>query len=428
MLNNKFFQVCITGIALVCAALTSLRPALAGGKARVLRIFNAADGSYSIAPLIFDKQGNLFGTTEYGGKGYEFGVVFELTLKSDGMWSGKVIHAFNGPDGASPGSGLVADSVGNLYGATTQGGTSKACGMGCGTIFRLSLAQDGRWTRKLLYSFKGGLDGAYPLGNLVLDSAGNLYGTTWTEGARGVGTAFKLCPHANGNWTKKTLHGFGRGKDGSFPSGITIDSKGNLYGTTASGGASYQGAVFQLAPSSSGPWKETVLYSFCSASGCTDGDGPTSGLTFDAAGNLYGVTVAGGSSDNGTVFELMPGENGRWTETVLHSFSGADGDGPLATVVFDKSGALYGTTGKGGAFDDGVVFKLTPKQNGQWSESVLHTFDGKNGAYPFASLTFDARKETSTEPPHWVATSGASAPKTADKDVVSCLKSLLNRH
>jgi uncharacterized repeat protein (TIGR03803 family) len=388
MFNNRYFSVCVIGLALLCASLIGVRPAFAASKEKVLRKFNAANGGYSIAPLVFDSAGNLYGTTEYGGS-HGLGVVFERTPGTNGKWTGKVLHSFNGPDGASPGSGLVSDSAGNLYGATTEGGSSRACSMGCGTIFRLSLGQDGRWKRKLLYSFKGGRYDSYPLGNLVLDSAGNLYGTTWSGGTYATGTAFELCPHANGKWTKKALHSFGRVKDGSFPFGITIDAHGNLYGTTAYGGVSDQGSVFELTPSSTGPWNETVLYSFCSASNYTDGDGPF-GLTLDTVGNLYGVTVAGGSSDNGTVFELVSGENGHWTETILHSFSGKDGDGPQATVVFDKSGALYGTTGKGGTNGDGVVFKLIPEKDGQWNEMLVHDFDGKNGLNPFASLIFDA--------------------------------------
>jgi uncharacterized repeat protein (TIGR03803 family) len=205
---------------------------------------------------------------------------------------------------------------------------------------------------------------------------------------------WKLAPNPDGTWgTLTVLHEFTGGADGAFPyAGLVFDAVGNLYGTTGSGGSTACmdgcGVVFKLAPRPEGTWTESVLYTF---TGGADGDGPLAGLIFDA-GDLYGTTVGGGASDEGVVFKLAPNSHGTWTESVLYSFTGgADGAHPYAGLVFDAAGNLYGTTYASGAYNNGVVFKLTPNPEGTWTESILHTFTGgADGATPYAGLIFDA--------------------------------------
>jgi len=189
---------------------------------------------------------------------------------------------------------------------------------------------------------------------------------------------------------EKVLYSFqNNGSDGNYPyASLISDTQGNLYGTTSMGGAYGYGAVFELSPVG-GTWTETVLYSFCSQGGsnCTDGADPVAALIQDSNGNFYGSTTSGGAGC-GTVFELTPAAGGGWTETVLHSFTGTDGCYPYAGVVSDASGNLYGTTFEGGAYDSGAVFELTL---GDWTETVLHSFHSRDGRGPAAGLIFDAK-------------------------------------
>lgn len=244
-------------------------------------------------------------------------------------------------------------------------------------------------SESVLYNFKGGRDGSNPMGALVADRAGNLYGTTAEGGSSncptGCGTVFRLTPPAaqGGSWTETVLYRFTTGSDGAAPeSNLIFDAAGSLYGTTAGGGdASSDGTVFRLTPPSApgGAWSETVLYRF---TGHSDGKVPLAGLVFDQNGNLYGTTVFGGTTSAGIVFQLTPQatEGGAWTETVLHTFGhGNDGLDPEAGLIFDNRGALYGTT------ITGTVFKLSPPS---WTESVLFNFTGggNNGSWPCALI------------------------------------------
>jgi uncharacterized repeat protein (TIGR03803 family) len=328
----------------------------------------------------------------------------------------KVLHAFSGNDGAQPESSLTFDAAGNLYG-TTYGGANtnnNLCGSaGCGTVFELMHGTNGGWQRRVLHAFTGGSDGAHPLGTLVFDAEGNLYGTTSFGGSntcnQGCGTVFKLTPASKGRWKETVLYAFTDSPDGASPAaGVIFDGAGNLYGTTRNGGdAGEGGTVFTLTPTSSG-WKETVLYSFVYGCGknqgsCGDGASPQASLIFDAKGNLYGTTFIGGTggcsyndSDGvgcGTVFELTSSSNG-WTETVLYSFTGeADGGFPVAGLVMDTALNLYGTSELGGGYCNagscGNVFRLMQTRRGQWKETVIHNFEGKDGATPQASLIMD---------------------------------------
>jgi uncharacterized repeat protein (TIGR03803 family) len=251
-------------------------------------------------------------------------------------------------------------------------------------------------------------DGAQPFaGSLVFDSTGNLYGTTSfgynSSCTAGCGTVFELIRGSKGKWSHKVLHGFTGGSDGFQPNGTLIfDAAGNLYGVTSRGGnqscPTGCGTVYKLAPSGGGKWTKTVLYSFSGK----DGAFPLGGLTLDSAGNLYGTTWQGGDYQScpqngcGVVFRLKPGRQGQWTETVLLAFDGTDGSQPNSTLTFDTSANLYGVTSQGGNYKActtigcGVVFKLAPGTKGQWTETVLHTFGGNDGIDPTGTLVFDA--------------------------------------
>jgi uncharacterized repeat protein (TIGR03803 family) len=341
----------------------------AAGKLTVLHNFagGTKDGANPLAGLIRDAAGSLYGTT-YGGGTYNLGAVFKVDT------SGKesVLYSFAGsPDGAHPAAGLVQDAAGNFYGTTENGGY-----LGTGTIYKL----DKNGTETVLYSFAAGADGAYPEAGLVLDGAGNLYGTTAEGGgprcydSLGCGTVFKLDTAGK----ETVLYSFGGSPDGEYPvAGLLRDNAGNLYGTTSSGGASSFGTVFKLDTTG----KETVLYSFA---GSPDGEHPYAGLVQDAAGDLYGTTSSGGASSLGTVFKL----DTTGKESILYSFAQLpDGEYPYVGLVHDTAGNLYGATDEGGLSGLGTVFKLDTTGK----ETVLYSFvAGSGGAGPYASLVRDA--------------------------------------
>jgi len=320
----------------------------------------------------------------------------------------KTLHKFTGSDGGSPWAGLTRDAAGNLYGTTTFGG-----GAGLGTVFKLTSKANGRWAESVLWGFAGG-DGATPYAGLIFDSAGNLYGTTAQGGASAGGTVFKLVNNGDGHWTESVLYSFcsiTNCADGAFPtSNLVVDRAGNLYGVTTAGGNSYCGysvgcgTVFKLTANADGSWTESVLYSFCSITNCSQGFRASSGLVFDADGNLYGTTASGGDLECnapygcGVVFKLTQNVEGRWKESVLHKFTGADGSNPASLLVFDQERNLYGTTETGGSGNRsqcggsgcGVVFQLTPNADGRWEEKVLHDFSGAaDGGTPDAGVIFD---------------------------------------
>ena len=283
-------------------------------------------------------------------------------------------------DGIRPRGGLVFDQAGNLYGTTSRGGAH-----GAGTVFKLTPNGDGTWAQNVLYSFKAGNDGAGPEASLIFDQGGNLYGTTAEGGSSNGGTVFKLTPKGS-VWIESVLYSFAAGNGYAPVAELIFDTAGNLYGTTSMGGAHGSGTAFRLTPNGT----ESVLYSFCSATNCSDGNGPMAGVIFDQSGNLYGTTSRGGALNQGTVFKLSPNGGSR-RHSVLHSFTGTkDGSDPLAGLIFDTIGNLYGTTSSGGANGLGVVFKLAPNANGSWQERVLRNFTGsKGGANPAAGLIFD---------------------------------------
>ncbi|MGD1022295.1 MAG: choice-of-anchor tandem repeat GloVer-containing protein [Candidatus Sulfotelmatobacter sp.] len=238
-------------------------------------------------------------------------------------------------------------------------------------------------TESILYAFSGGSDGGTPYSTLTLDSSGNLYGTTFNGGASGAGTVYELSPGADG-WRETVLFSFD-GKDGDGPySGVIFDAEGNIYGTTAFGGAHGSGTAYELKLSTKGVWKETVLHNFGSV-----GKTPQGNIVFDKDGNLYGTTFYGGRYGKGTVWELSPNGKGGWVSKTLHTFGeGSDGANPYAGVIVDAEGNAYGTTWIGGANSAGVVFELVPKPSGPWKEQILYSF---SGAGSVGGLIFDAK-------------------------------------
>jgi hypothetical protein len=363
----------------------------------VLHSFNSngSDGSYPYGGVIFDAKGSLYGTTVEGGR-YDLGIAFELLPATGEKWKERVLHSFGGgSDGASPNAALTVDSSGNLYGTTFSGGNA-----GVGSVFELTLKASGEWKETVLLNFGSG-SAAYPAAPLIMDAAGNLYGTT--VGYNLDGAVFELVK-VNGAWTEQDLHIFdySQGDGGQPYAPVVLDAKGNLYGTTKIGpGPEYDdGIVFQLVPNQTGPWTENVLEEFV---GGVAGFTPYAGVVLDTAGNLYGANYDGGQGKGGgTVFKLTPEPDGRRTkETVLHSFPKTylDGANPAFAPVFDGKGNLYGTTSIGGSgactefgvvVGCGVVYELSPAAGG-WTETILYSFDnnGTDPYFPSSGLNLD---------------------------------------
>jgi uncharacterized repeat protein (TIGR03803 family) len=370
------------GVSLALALAMAILPAVVASPSAQAQHFKVlynfkrgSDGAFPqyVTP-VQDEAGNLYGTTDLGGAGC--GTVFKVDAKT-----GKetVLHSFGGDsDGCRPYSGLVL-SEGTLYGTTLQGGEWDYCGMRqditCGTVFSVDI-ETGAET--VLYSFTGGTDGGFPYGGLVL-SSGELYGTTSAE-CCGYGTVFEVDVNTG---ALTVLHTFD-GSHGQNPqSGLTLDATGKvLYGTTPRGGSADWGLVFSLTIET---MKYTVLYSF---TGSRTGRQPFGTLALDSDGNLYGTTVAGGTYDYGTVFKLDPGTG---AESVLYNFTGKKGDGayPRGGVTLGESGSLYGATEFGGSGNCvkgkdhgcGTVFKLV-----EGTETVLHSFSGSDGEFPVGGL------------------------------------------
>jgi hypothetical protein len=381
------------------------------------------DGALPVGGVVFDQQGNLYGATQRGG-GTDCspmaacGTVYQLVppAKKGSPWTENVLHVFQGKqhnDGEFPSGGVIADTLGNIYGTASYGGTGDCVLLGikggCGTVFKLSPPQTkgGKWTYTIVYSFKGGNDGYLPFGDLVFDSAGNLYGATYFGGGKGTtcdpyyqycGTVFELSsPHKQGGkWTEKVLHRFAGGTDGANPNGgLVLDKKGKVYGTTYGGGKEGGkcgslgcGTAFELAPPTQGggSWKEKQVHIF---TGDNDGAQPSGGLIFDAEESLSGTALGGNASGGGIVFRLAA--VGRvWRETVLHWFSNNGPGAPMAGLTIDSLGNLYGTTGPGSQY--GTIFRLkTPVSHGAaWALTLLYSFPGvPNGRIPLANPVFD---------------------------------------
>ncbi len=355
---------------------------------KVLYVFKTeAEGAAPKGNLVMDGAGNLYGTTSGAGG---FGNVFKLTPHADGTWTETVLHSFSGSDGSSPVAGVTLDAAGNLYGTTSRGGAFCPNLGGCGVVFKLAHNTDGTWTESVLWSFEGP---HFPLGGVVFDKAGNLYGTTYNGGdpscepPNGCGLVFKLAPNRDGIWNLTPIHKFTGSPDGRNPmAGVTFDALGNLYGTTTYGGldnTQSAGTIFELAPNSDGSWTETVLHAFTGFFG--DGAYPFAGVTVTREGGLYFTTAYGGE------LNCFGGRLALGCGTASgFNFNGANGAVPIGTVTVDALGNIYGTTASGGdlncssPFGCGVVFKLSDGHL-----TLLHVFEGCGGENPYSGLIMD---------------------------------------
>ncbi len=362
-----------------------------------------SDGAFPKSALLLDAAGNLYGTTVSGGNNESFcggegcGIVFELSPNIEGSWSETILYAFCPnkfcADGASPMSGLVIDPQGNLYGSTRYGGTSPNDGI----VYELSPPSlpSGSWTEKVLYNFcslQNCSDGAVP-NQVILDTSGNLYGTTVEGGSMNHGVVFELSPSAS-SWSESVLFKFCTSGQkiicptGAQPlAGVTFDTRGNLYGTTSNGGSKTgpgSGLVYELSPNSTG-WIETNIYSFYTEN--QNQASPSGNVIFDALGNLYSTTASAGAFECGQVFKLSLQNGGEFRRV---SFNCQNGNSPRSGPLLDpKSGALYGTTAGGGTTSNGVAYKISSNGN----ESVLYNFcqetNCADGALPFGGLVAD---------------------------------------
>jgi hypothetical protein len=416
----------IRDMVLCAAVFTMSLPASAEWNEKVLYSFQGLpDGANPVGGIAFDTAGNLYGATTDGGSKNcpgiaACGTVFQLKppARKGGTWSESVIYVFKGKnsnDGETPGGGVIFDKAGNLYGTASYGGSGNCVllgvKVGCGVVYKLTPPKQkgGAWSESVIYSFRGGKDGYLPNGDLTFDAAGNLYGATLFGGGKGTtcdpfyqycGTVFKVSPPKakGGKWTEQVLHSFARGADGANPNGgLTLDSKGAIYGTTPVGGNQLCdfghgnvgcGVLFKLTPplKGGGAWTETILHRFTLGK---DGAGPNGGLIFDSTGSLYGTAATGGDAQGyGVGFRFTPTGDGHWSETILHEFTGGkDGQGPGTGFVSGGAGQLYGTS-IGGPLNSGVVFRLKPTvRTSAWSFSVLYSFKGvPDGKLPKAPL------------------------------------------
>ncbi len=347
----------------------TLSASVFGQTEKILYAFTGFAGSSPVGKLIFDAAGNLYGTTTTGGSesGEGYGVVYELSPAAGGGWTQTVLYTFTGDsDGSQPLSGLVFDAAGNLYGTTGSGGA-----FGYGTVFELSPSSGGFWTEQALYNFSNSADGATPIGPLVFDTAGNLYGTCNSAGLHGQGVIFELTPVVGGGWAYSVILAGSQAHGGALSGGVVFDDDGNLYATAAISGPFNAGAIYRLRYIA-GAWKAAVIYTF---QGGADGVAPISGLTYRDPGRFYGLTNLGGSFGYGTAFELTSGPDGTWSKSILHNFGGSSTGGmpPIFSLTIGPSGQLYGTTDMGGSSGYGTAFELV-ERGGAWGEKILHDF------------------------------------------------------
>jgi uncharacterized repeat protein (TIGR03803 family) len=361
---------------------------------RVLYSFTGgSDGGGPNGSVVFDGLGNAFGTTHFGGittcggqVGGGCGVVFELSPNTSGGWSETPLYAFaDGSDGGFPNAGIIFDKNGNIFGTASTGGNF-GCSIGCGVVYELK--KGGGYAESVLHAFDGS-DGQFPNAQLLRSKNGTLYSTTWYGGSTGNGTVFSLNPAGSG-WAESLLYSFHGTTDGSAPAaGVVADNAGNLYGTTYKFDGYNDGVAYELQKRSHGSWKDRILYTFNASS---SGEDPYAGLIMLGKGELFGTTIEGGSTGGGAAFELVLGSNHHWTENVLHVFGKAgDGSAPYGGLVSDTKGNLFGTTVFGGGNNAGTVYELSPSRGGRWKERTLYSFTGgPDGAYPSGTPTIDS--------------------------------------
>jgi uncharacterized repeat protein (TIGR03803 family) len=400
--HTPTFSLKLLSFAIAIASLLAV-PAARAQTYTVLHNFTGgADGGNPYAGLTADAAGNLYGTASTGGISSSCngcGTVFKLADHSN-AWTFSVLYSFRGrPDGYQPEARVVFGPDGLLYGTTVVGGAD-----GSGTVYKLQPLPNicpsisCEWTETVLHSFANAPDGQNPArGDVVFDSAGNLYGATTTGGNSGncandesCGTVYEVMP-SSGGWLESVIYNFEGQNDGAFPNGVMLDSSGDLDGTTNFRGANMYGTVFSLTPNGQGQWNETSLYSF---SDQQDGGGPLAGVISDGAGGFYGTTSYGGSGNGGTAWQLTS-SGSNWLLNILASlnYSGMQGltpQGSAAVLTTDTAGNLYGTTVLDGAYDQGSVFKLT-YANGNWTLTTLYNFTGgADGGRPYGQVILDS--------------------------------------
>jgi len=319
-----------------------------------------SDGAFPYSAVIMDGSGNLYGVTFVGGT-EDLGTVYKLTPTAKGAWKETILHNFTGgSDGVNPSQPLTLDADGNIYGTTGSGGNGEYCqGVGCGIVFELSPTKSGPWTETIIHAFQGslngmGCDGSGPTGQLYLNAQGNMYGATYEGGCPDGGTVFELTSNGSGGWGYGQVFVLPSAGQAAAPLGGVIgDAEGNLYGL-------WGGGVYELQGSGSSFTYET-LYFFSDIGGGPDGT-QGGGLIFDTSGNLY-ATSYGGGNGYGTIFELSPAGGGTWNEETLWMFNHADGSNPVCSLLLDGKGNLYGSTpyGGGNGFNGGVIFQITPQ-------------------------------------------------------------------
>jgi len=381
---RKFFALSSFAQFIVVALVVILSAGRAQAGEKVILSFNNTEGANPLSTLTPDSYGNLYGTTASGGT-HGCGTVFELS-PSGSSWTETTLYSFNGCDAQAmtPRGPLTLDSSGNLYGVL-QGYLIE------GWIFELSRSGNGTWTETIIHEFKP--KEGMPNPDLTGDSSGNLYGTTQLDSTGYNGEVFEFSPQSNGTWKETVLYSFPAPDGVGMPvAGVIFDGKGNLYGAAFEGvgGNGGSGAIYELSPpQSGGTWSFTLLFSFAATNGA-----PSSRLVFDANGNLYG-TSDNGPGLYGSIFELLPSAGGTWIEKIIHTFNLNDGYYPIGTPILDAAGNVYGTTISGGSGCNqnscGVVYKLTPQGKGNWKEAILHPFESAtDGSEPGSGLYLDS--------------------------------------
>lgn len=369
-------------LALLSVLLLVTGPAEAQTETVLYNFTDGTGGGFPLSSLTPDGAGNFYGTADRGGTGGD-GVVYELSPNGHGGWKQIALLSLNGgKNGGYPALSSVIYHSGKLYGTAYSGGAH-----GYGVVFELTF-NGKHWEHTVIYNFAGGTLGGYPYASLIMDSDGNLYGSTEGDGNGTDGIVFELTP-AGTDWTERLI--YDAGTMTGF-TGLTIDSAGTIFGVefNTQNGLSY---VVELTPTGNDSWTPTIIHTFTGYP--KDGTGAVGNVVLDKEGNLYGATSIGGPKDQGIIYKLTPEKNGKWTEKILYSFKGFDGDkdgaNPEAGIVFDPTGNIYGTTSSGGDYTYGTVFELVaPVGEGSYKEKVLWSFDETDGFGPNASLTLDA--------------------------------------
>lgn len=401
MTGRSLFSIPAATLAIFAVSLFTAQVWAGTKTEKRLHAFTRPEGSHPLG-ITFGPDGAIYGSNVIGGAGG--GTVYKLALNSDGKWVETTLISFGGSKGVYP-NPVSFDSEGNIFGTLEIGPN------GCGAVFELTPGTGGAWNETILHNLSCA-EGLYPESPLTRDSAGNLYGLAWGGGAHGDGTVFELSPVPGGGWTFKLIHSF-NGEDGAHPqSAVVIDAAGNLFGTALCGGLHPEaqsnqlapdcggntafGTVWELSPQTDGTWTERIIHRFDGHNGANPSDNGQ--LIFDAAGNLYGTTHNGGLFGVGTVYKLSPRGDGTWSSKVLHSFGGKNGIAPSGGVIADAEGNLYGECFGPGSYlgvtspgETGgqLVYKLSPNENGTWTETVLQRFNEPQSGGPAMGLIMD---------------------------------------